>query len=467
MGKANTKVKFWGGLRTIGGTIITIEYKNSRVIFDFGLIYQPGNSLLSSNIKERKNRRVHDYIKLGMLPEIQGIYRKEDIKELKGVKAPEKGDPKTAVLISHLHLDHMAAMGDIDESIPVYLSEDSLKLYNVLETIGEGVGVKRAFQGCPLNQTFAVGEIKITPIPLDHDVFGACGFHIETPEGTITYTGDIRLHGKFPEKTEAFIKEANRLQTDILISEGVSLRSPEELSEEELMAGLDLKEDSLSEAQVLNEVVKKLKGVKGIAIFNIYHRNLERIQAMLAAGEGCGRKVVLEFETAYIAYKLLRERGFLLYGDEQTRQQIKNQTLPKWKAEIITEFELVYPEDIRKKNNRYFLQNSYTNLLELLDLDLKGGMYIHSNGVPLGSFDPDFDKLTGFLESNGVVYSNIHCGGHAAPNHLKYIVDQINPKTLVPLHSFYPERLHPKDGEQLLPEYGEVYELHNGKLTKT
>ena len=33
----HTNIRFWGGLKTIGGTVVSVEYKNSRVIFDFGL----------------------------------------------------------------------------------------------------------------------------------------------------------------------------------------------------------------------------------------------------------------------------------------------------------------------------------------------------------------------------------------------------------------------------------------------
>ena len=47
--------------------------------------------------------------------------------------------------------------------------------------------------------------------------------------------------------------------------------------------------------------------------------------------------------------------------------------------------------------------------------------------------------------------------GHGYPCEIKYFVNEVNPKTLIPCHSHNPERLLPKDGVQVLPELMKTY----------
>ncbi|MBE0601206.1 MAG: MBL fold metallo-hydrolase, partial [Firmicutes bacterium] len=56
------------------------------------------------------------------------------------------------------------------------------------------------------------------------------------------------------------------------------------------------------------------------------------------------------------------------------------------------------------------------------------------------------------------------CGGHAKAAHLKYILNRIAPKTLVPLHSLTPEKISIPGAERLLPETGRRYRLSMGRL---
>ena len=98
-------------------------------------------------------------------------------------------------------------------------------------------------------------------------------------------------------------------------------------------------------------------------------------------------------------------------------------------------------------------------------MNLKGAVYIHSNGAPLGDYDQSYGNLIRFLNIIQVPMVSLGTGGHADEEHLKYIVDEINPNYLIPLHSFKPERLLPKDGIRILPEYNSAYIFENGHVT--
>nr|WP_309100428.1 MBL fold metallo-hydrolase [Fredinandcohnia onubensis] len=457
-----TSLTFYGGLKTIGGTIISLHYGDSRIIFDFGLVYNPQNHIFDGQIKLRKSAVLRDYLKLELIPGIDGVYSKEALPEHSSIISADNYPGNTAILISHLHLDHMGAMGLIDPSIPVYMTEDSLNLYQTLDVIGEGVQENRDYRSCKYNQPFSVGKITITPIQVDHDVLGACAFHIQTPDGAIIYTGDLRMHGAHPERIQSFIQKAREIGFDAVIMEGTTLSSEEELSEESLFANKELPEDLITETMIPVKLAEVLKETKGIGIFNIYHRNIDRIHGILQAGIESGRKVVLEAGTAQIALNHLGAKNFLVYESEEMRQT----SIPKWQTQLFNMISTISYKQINQHPDQYFVQNSYDRSLELFDLNVENGVYLHSNGVPLGSFDPAFQNLEKVLQIIGLERVLIGTGGHAIPQHLKYIVDELDPATLIPLHSFYPERLKPKNGIQLLPQCGKTYFLKEGKITE-
>ena len=91
-------------------------------------------------------------------------------------------------------------------------------------------------------------------------------------------------------------------------------------------------------------------------------------------------------------------------------------------------------------------------------------MYLHADGIPIGAFDPAYGNMRKIVEKAGFDYVTFFCDnyfGHGYPQQVKYFVDQVNPKVLIPCHSYNPERLLPRDGVQLLPELYKEYTLKN------
>ena len=90
--------------------------------------------------------------------------------------------------------------------------------------------------------------------------------------------------------------------------------------------------------------------------------------------------------------------------------------------------------------------------IEHMDKLKEGGIYIHSNEVPLGDFDPAYPPFVNKFEEMNIKFERVSCSGHAHPYDLIQIINLIKPKLLVPIHSYRPEKLYNESGDRLLPE---------------
>ena len=63
-------------------------------------------------------------------------------------------------------------------------------------------------------------------------------------------------------------------------------------------------------------------------------------------------------------------------------------------------------------------------------------------------------------------YTNLYSFSHAYPEHLRNMVEKINAKTVVAVHSRNPEKLDPVNSIQFFPTEGCEYILQDGILTK-
>ena len=439
-----TTLCFYQGLTTIGGTIVEVKTDMARCLFDFGLIY---SAQVDARLLPRPGMAVHDGLKTGALVHIDGLY---DADALHGIALRAYGEtqPKPFMLVSHMHIDHMGALGVLADDVDVYMSADSLRLYRGLAKIGEALPKPhRKVHGVQPMRWRQEGDIRFRMIPVDHDVPGASGFEIQTPDGRICYTGDLRLHGREGEKSLQF---ADTVQNaDVCITEGTMVSF---IADFEAVEASDSLEGIVTEAQVEKEITDAAAKNGGLVFLNLYRRNVARVHALKRAFEGIGRRFVMLYPTAVLYRQFHPGEPVAVYAPSLGKRTLSN-------TETVTRAQL------QCNPARYALDLPYERLLETLDFAPETSLYIHSDGVPLGAYDPGFQKLQEFLARQKISYRIISCGGHAKPAQLKYVLNRIAPKTLVPLHSLTPEKLRIEGAAQLLPEAGKRYRLEGGKLT--
>lgn len=439
-----TELHFYRGLRTIGGTVIEIATPAARCLFDFG---SAGLETWQRPVNVRPDAMVYDALRTGALPMIDGIYNREALRDLP--LAPyDKIDRPVFFLISHIHIDHAGSLGYLDDSIPVFMSRKSFSIYQTLCELGDFE--YRLHTNCTALEDadwVTVGDIRFRALAVDHDIPGACGFEIVTPDGRIVYTGDFRLHGFNREDSLNFVRTVRG--ADVCISEGVTVSFIADF--DAVIPSPETENTHNTEQELLTAVEAAVRLATGVVFLNGYNRNLERMRRLPELMDRCSREMVWEPDTACLLEACCGMSGLPVYAP------FEKTAFPDGRKRVTREM-------IQSEPEKYGLQLSFANLLETLDFARCAPLYLHTNGVPLGDYDPAYRQLLDFLEKQRIPFLSLGCGGHAEPANLKYLLETIAPRYLVPLHSLTPEKIKIEGAQQVLPVEGSVYRLENGRL---
>ncbi len=404
-------ISFWGGIGVIGSSKILIEQEHWRVLLDCGLDFHPGRGLFREGITPRPDRELADLLRTGSAPRIPNLFASRYVA---GTGLAGGSDGQTAVCVTHAHLDHIGLTGFVDPAITLYASPETAALMRALHAAHQDVGGRvPEFTEVEEGQPFDFGPFHITRYDVDHDVVGASGYLVETEDGTVAFTGDIRFHGRHPGRSVNFAHKA--AGSRLLVCEGTMLSA-------------DFHNTVRQEEEVDRQFSALLDSAPSLVLMTLYPRNIERVEAFMRAARAHGREILWPQDTA----RFLQEMG--LSG------------IREWGGGDL--------DAVSAQPAHYILQVTPQELPALLDLPLgPGAVFIHANGEPLGPFDPRYEALKDWLDFLHVPFRSIGTSGHATAEALENFVRMVRPDILVPLHSMNPERLlAPAGVDRWLPQ---------------
>lgn len=338
---SGTKLTIYGGSREIGGNQILLEEDGHRLLFDFGTNFARTQEYYDEFLPTRVNGALRDLLRLGVLPEIDGIYRQDHFKP-EGIEevwpdptfytnsvrsyaqyVQDEGRPAVeGVLISHPHADHVQYVHHLHPHLPVVCLPVAKTVLEVIETVSsrkveltkfkarfvERDSDKSTFPGAPSlgyrdpsprtyltpepYQPFMLGPFQVTAIPVDHSVPGAAAFLVKTKKGrTVFYTGDLRFHGRRTDLTARLFDLTRNLQPDILMCEGTRVDSQSRDNEQGV-------EHSLSEIVGQTE---------GLCCVDFSWKDTDRFETMWRVAQAHGKKLVVSPELALLLRRLSEE----------------------------------------------------------------------------------------------------------------------------------------------------------------
>ncbi len=408
------EVSFWGGVGVIGSSKILIEDGEWRVLLDFGLDYHPGRGLFRLGVAPRPERALADRLRTDAAPWVPHLYKAS---ALAGTGLPGGSDGKTAVFITHAHLDHIGLTGWVDPDVPMFASPETIRLMDALQQAGDGVeGGTPRLQPLVEGWPFSFGPFEVRRYAVDHDILGASGYAVATRDGVVAFTGDIRLHGRHPERSRAFCHSVAGARA--LVIEGTTL-------------SFGFAEVERTEAEVDRLFAEILAATPGLVLLTVYPSNLERVVAFVAAAGAAGRTMVWPRRLAHF----FRSIGLA--------------SIRAWGEDISL-------DEIARRPAQFVVDLESADWPVMLDLPVgPASVFLHANGEPLGPFDPRWEVLQEWLKFTHTPFWPIGTGGHASPDDLRWMVESVRPDIVFPLHSQAPERLMTPPGTLCwLPQRG-------------
>ena len=431
--KDKTIITFHSGLDTIGGVIMEVRYNDDRAFFEAGTAYDPAFDIFDGIVNRRKDH-ISDLLWINEIPMIDGVYRKQDIDERFPFLLPADGYAihEQAFFISHLHLDHMRMMGLISPEVKVYLSKPAQILEKALEDVGQGVeNIHSSYTD--MTDDMEVGEIRVHRFILNDDSYQDYSFYIETPDLKIHYTGDVFVYGKYRDKILKEIDWLNKARPDILVCEGT--RFPKGMDpNKRITPSFEPKDGLITYDRLKERMSETIAKHKGLILFNYYEREMSDVLLFEELAKRNDRILVYEPESAHLINSFFNRSVSMLVPDTYDNK-------PEYLEEILSRNIVLDKEEILSHPQRYMVQNSYPNLMELLDYKNCDPLYMHHSGIPLGDFDPKMANLKNMIDLCHMQYTKTYEGGdgyfspHAEHYQILSYIEKVNAKLVIPCHT--------------------------------
>jgi ribonuclease J len=424
------KLTFYGGVNEIGGNKILLQDRKTKVMFDFGQSFRFGADYFTGWLCPRAINGLGDHFEFGLLPKIRGLYAKE---QLVFTDLPYSEPEISAVFLSHAHFDHVTHICFIDPAIRVYLGVGTkLFLESMEETSSFCDYREHEYQTFRAGKRIKVDDVVVEPVHVDHSIPAAYGFVIYASEGTVVYTGDLRMHGPRKDLTEEFVQEAKECEPDALVCEGTRMALKE-------------KRRNYSEAQVERLSDEIVSSTDNIVFVTHYSRDMDRFRSFYKVAIRNGRQIVISPKTAYLLGKLihdehldlpnpLKDEHILVYYKRKKSGTYDDADYYVWERQFMDK--MVTHEFVHKNQGKLIMDLDFYQFAELIDIrPRRGSHFIHSMSEPFSEEDIEDEVLHNWLDHFGIGFHQLHASGHMNREQIGNLVTEINAKKVYPVHT--------------------------------
>lgn len=270
--------------------------------------------------------------------------------------------------------------------------------------------------------------------PIDHSILGASAIAIETRDGWIGYTGDIRFHGQQPGLMEEFVQGFTELHPVALIVDGTNTQP-----------GIT----PITENDVYERVMEAIKGQDGLIVADFDAMDMERLLTFNHVAEATHRKLVLSPRDVHMYLSMsIVWRQFPAFDEVETFGILDapqlNESDHGREAELRERFQaiLVSPDKLRKNGGDYIVRSSPPELGALEGDKPLRGVYIRSRTATANEDSVLIqvrDMGLGIARRDAEDANYFHSSGHATFDETIAMIRRVVPRYLVPVHTAHPE----------------------------
>jgi len=388
------KVCALGGLGEIGRNLSFIEYKNQIIVLDCGLRFpeedMPGIDFIIPNV---------DYLE-------------------------KNRDKILGFFITHGHYDHIGAIPYIIPKLgnpPIYTAPLTRAIIMKRQDDFSNQP-KLNISAIDLNklETTNLGHFKIHPFRVNHNIPDSLGFAVETDLGVIFYVPDFKF-----DFSPIIDPSADLGRISKLASRGALLLMADSTGAEE-------PGHSISERAIYEELETIFKKASGRIIAATFASLISRIQQIIWLSEKLGRRVVIDGYSMKSNVEIARHLGYL--------QINKNTLISPQESEALHRHQLTIICTGSQGEDKAVLMRIVNREHKYFRVE-KGDTVIFSSSVVPGNERTVQNLKDNFYRQGARVFHykmmDIHAGGHAQQEDLKFMLSLIRPKFFMPIHGQY------------------------------
>jgi len=380
-----------GGLGEIGLNMMVIEYEDTILLVDAGLMF-PEEEMFGIDI---------------VIPDFG--YLRDNAQKIR------------ALVVTHGHEDHIGA-------IPFLLQEFQIPIYGTpftLALIKEKLAEHNLLGKTVLNtivpkEPFTIGPFLIEPFRVCHSIPDGVGLIISTPHGIIVHSGDFKIdHTPIDGK----IFDIGRLS--FYSEQGVLLLLSDSTN-------VEREGYTISEKDVGKTFSEIFQTAKGRIIIAVFASNIHRIQQIIYTARQFGRKILFHGKSIQTNVRIAEELGYLEISPEDKIALKDLPFMPDNKVVMITTGSQGEPMSVL---TRIAFDDHKWIKLKRGDTVIFSSKFIPGNERTIHNV---INNL--YRRGTEVIYESveaIHASGHAHREELKWLIGLVRPKFFVPIHGEY------------------------------
>ncbi len=377
---------------------------------------------------------------------------------LPNTKYLEKYQDRVAgVIITHGHLDHI---GGIPFCLPRF---GTPKIYAQALTNMMIAKRQEEYPDIPkpelitvkAGDSMTIGKTKVKFFPVTHSIPDSMGVSIETPQGNVVITGDLKLDHEDGVPTEKEAKvwgELNKDKNIFMVADSTNAEKD----------GFSIPERRVHET--LEEIIKT---VKGRLIIGTFASQFERMVHIIQIAEKLGKKVVTEGRSIKTNLEIAEKMGLIKVA--------KDTVIP---AQAIGDYppdKIVILSTGAQGEEFAALMRIATKQHKFITLNERDTIVLSSSVIPGNELNVQKLKDNLYRQSVTLIHyrsSDVHSTGHGNTGELVWFNKQVNAKFFLPSYGYRSMTYcHAKAVEQagrpkdtiILADNGTVIDVEDGE----